>query len=279
MLSNRRHQQAPTALWDRHRGRIRSSRGGWRIGSGVLFSGYSLYEDLLGQVSLFQVLILNVTGRLPQRRFADWLECAFMCVGWPDTRIWCNQIAAFSAEAETSPVAAVCAGTLASDSKLYGPGTTLACVEFIDRAMECRKEGLTPPEIVDRLSTARWKRGFPGYSRPIAQGDDRVQGMQNVADELGFTIGAHLRLAYSIHEVLVARNGESLNMAGYMTAFMYDCGYSAEEGYAMTSLLVNVGVHAGYADVASRTRGTFLPLRCDDVEYSGVVEREVPSDE
>jgi len=94
-----------TALWDGLRGIIRSRIGGWRVGQDILIHGRGLLSELVGEVSYVQLLVLNVTGRLPERRLADWVEGTFMCLSWPDARIWCNQIATYAdAEFEDLPV-------------------------------------------------------------------------------------------------------------------------------------------------------------------------------
>jgi len=250
------------------------------MGEDVLFSGRSLLHDILGKAGYFQVLVLNVTGRMPERRFTDWLETAFICVGWPDARLWCNQIGTWGGQARTSPVAAACAGILASDSRLYGPGTALRAAAFINEALEAHEAGKSAADIVEgRCRRGRVRESFPGYARPLVRGDERVRAMERLARALGYGIGPRLRLAYAIQDVLEARWGEALNLAGYMAAFMADQGYTAEEGYRITSLLVSGGVHACYAEAADQPAESFLPLRCEDIEYTGKSEREVPEDE
>ena len=65
-------------------------------------------------------MILIIIGRLVDKRLADWVEAGFLCVSWPDSRIWCNQIGALAGSLKTSPVSATMAGVLAADSRMYG---------------------------------------------------------------------------------------------------------------------------------------------------------------
>jgi hypothetical protein len=267
-----------TNFWDEHRGTIHTNKGGWRIGKGVLSHGYSLLDELVGHTSFFQVMILNVTGRLPQPRLAKWLEAAFICLSWPDPRIWCNQIGSLGGTARTSPSAAICLGTLAGDSQIYGQGTVLSSTEFITSALKRTQQGYTVRQIIEeRCGKLGYGIKVPGYARPIAKGDERVVAMERVTDALGYSTGPHLTLAYEIHDYVYRHYGEGMNLAGYMFAFLSDQEFSANEIYRICSLLVNGGIHACYAEAADREPESFLPLRCDDVEYCGVSEREIPA--
>jgi citrate synthase len=63
---------------------------------------------------------------------------------------------------------------------------------------------------------------------------------------------------------------------GYMSAFLSDLGYTAEEVYRIFAILVASGVTACYVDTCNKTPDTFLPLRCSDIEYTGKLARPVP---
>jgi hypothetical protein len=267
-----------TRFWDKRRGVIRTCKGGWVIGKDANFHGFSLLKDLLGHASFFQVMILNVTGKLPELRLAKWFEATFLCVSWPDPRIWCNQIGTLGGTTRTTPVAAVCAGTLAGDSRIYGQGTVLSSTKFITSALVKKNKGYSVKKIIEEQRKGLGKKlEVPGYSRPIAIGDERVEAMERVTKELGYPLGPHLSLAYEIHDYLNINYDESMNLAGYMFAFLSDQGFSADEIYRICSLLVCGGIFACYSEAADREPESFLPLRCDDVEYCGVPEREIPA--
>ena len=65
MSLNKNHK---TKLWDKNRKTIHSRKGGWKIGDAIYSHGYSLMDDLVGEVSYFQVLVLNITGKLPSQQ-------------------------------------------------------------------------------------------------------------------------------------------------------------------------------------------------------------------
>ncbi len=270
--------KASVDYWDRRRGRIFSRKGGWVLGQGVSSHGYSMLDDLVGRAGFFQVLVLNVTGKLPEKQLSDWMESAFICLSWPDARIWCNQIGAFGGDARVVPSAAICAGIMASDSRMYGPGTVLETCHFIAAAARSLQQGHSAAEFIQAHARNKGKTMLPGFVRPIVTGDERVTAMQGVAKNLGFEDGPHLAAAYQVQEYLIENHGESLNLAGYMSAFLLDRGMTPHQGYIIFSLCVNGGIHACYEESCSRPAGSFLPLRCDDINYCGEKERAVPHD-
>lgn len=263
-------------FWEQRRGHIYSNKGGWVLGEGISNQGYSMLDDLVGKASFFQVLMLNVKGKLPDVRLAQWVEAAFICLSWPDPRIWCNQIGALGGDSRAGPVASITAACLASDSALYGPGTVASTVCFLKKARVSIDAGQSLADFIETEARVKGRLFVPGFARPVATGDERVAAMQACADDLDFDVGEYLKLAYDMGDYLSSSCGESLNLAGYISAFMLDQGFSDEEGYRIFSLCVNAGIHACYTECRDKSAGSFLPLRCNDIDYVGVPERAVP---
>jgi len=265
------------SYWESLRGIIRSRKGGWKVGEGVFSHGRNLLEDMVGQLSYFQVMILHATGKMVDRRFADWLEAAFICLSWPDPRIWCNQIGALGGALRTSPVAATAAGIMAGDSRTYGQKPLLEGLGFIQRALTQHRAGLSADEIViQECARHGGKPQIMGYARPIAKGDERITAMERVTRALGYLPGEHLSLAYEIEKILFDKFDEGMNINGYCSAFFSDQGFSPDEAYRFCSILINSGVTACYVDTAGRPPESFFPLRCDDIDYQGKPPRPVP---
>ena len=266
-----------TAFWDERRGVIYTRKGGWIIGKAIYNQGYSMMDDLVGKASWMQVLILNITGKLPERRIADWLEAAFVCMSWPDSRIWCNQVGSLAGTMQATSVAGVSAGTMATDSTMYGVAPLLEGTRFIREALEKKKKGLSVEEILKEYQ--RRPGSVPvivGYVRPIATGDERVEAMRLVSNRLGLDIGEHLTLASEIEEVMLDKFNEGMNINGYVSAFLCDQGYSSTDIYRMCSICVSSGVLACYSEAADNPPESFFPLHCEDIHYCGPPERDVP---
>ena len=266
-----------TSFWDQRRGKIFSSKGGWKVGEAVYCHGYSMMDDLVGQVTYMQLYMLNATGTLPAKSLADWVEAAYICMSYPDSRIWCNQIGALSGSCGTTTVAATCAGTLAMDSYVYGAKTLVDGVGFIQRTLKEYEAGKAVVDIVN--SSGRFRQGKPqiiGYSRPIANGDERIEALERTRTQLGFNIGKHLELAFQIEKHLLENFNERINLNGYISAFLSDQDLEAENIYRIFSTFVASGVTACFVDTKDKVPGSFLPQRCDDIEYQGTAPREVP---
>lgn len=267
------NEQDYISYLDSRRGKIITSKGGWRIGKGVTSHNYSLLDELVGEAGFFQVLVLNITGKLPEKRLTQWLEATFICLSWPDPRIWCNQIGSFGGSLRTSPVAGICAGIMASDSSIYGPGTVIPATRFIRSAVKFIEQGGTVPEFIRQKAVTRLGLQAPGYARPIAKGDERVSAMTRVAEKLGYTEGKHIKTAFQIEQYLLEKYGESINLAGYIMAFLSDQGFDEDSIHRLYSLCVNGGIHACYSEAYDSPKDSFQPLRCKDIEYTGIPAR------
>ena len=262
---------------EQRRGKIISNTGGWFPGTGVFSHGYSMLEELVGEKSYFQILVLNATGRLVEPELADWIEAVYGCLSWPDPRIWCNQIGALAGTARASVVAGTAMGVLATDSRSYGVLPLIEGVSFIQNALLRYQQGSTASDIVREAASARGGKPYiVGYIRPIAKGDERLDVMEKVAKKLCLPVGEHLSLAYAIEKVLLNTYDEGMNINGYVSAVLSDYGFSAQQTYQMFSTLVASGVTACYLDTYHRPPDTFLPLRCTDIDYQGPVARPVP---
>ncbi len=264
-------------LWNHHRGKIRTRIGGWKIGEGVTTHGYSLFDDLVGKASWFEIFILSITGKIPEQRLAKWTEAIYSCMSFPDPRIWCNQIGSLAGTMKSSPISGVTAGIYASDSRMYGSGTLPASYNFLSQAMQQYQAGIDINGIIETQCRRPGSQPIiPGYGRPIATGDERVHVMNTVTEELGFEWGSYMCLAREIDQHMLEDYGESMNFATFIVAFLRDQQWNRKQICRVTWGLVTAGVAACYSEAYDKPAETFLPLRCDDIEYRGAASRPVP---
>lgn len=274
---NKQQNKPDTRYWDQRRGSIRSRKGGIVIGQDAFSHGHSILHDLLGRASYMQVQYLNIVGRPASAALAAWLEGFHICMSYPDARLWCNQIGALAGTLRASPVAGVLAGTWASDSRMYGPGVFPAVFEFLRAAHDLRAQGCALSEVLaSKPLAARVRSGPPGYDRPLAAVDERVAVMAALERRLQLSPGRYAALARAIEAELQRRSGQVMNLAAYAVAFLMDQGLSCAPMCRLVALLVNSGVAACYAEAYDEPPEAFLPLRCEDVRYTGVQARPVP---
>lgn len=263
--------------WATRRHRIVSRIGGWRIGEGAFSHGHNITGELAGNISYMQMVMLNVSGRIVSRDVADLIEVTWVGLSWPDPRIWCNQIGALAGSVRTTPVAAMVAGVLASDSTMYGARTLVEGMRLIFDAAKSARVGISVENIVAaEIERARGKSALMGYARPLASGDERVEAGLAFMKKRNMPIGEHLSLALKIEAHLLERSGDSMNLTGFVSAFLADEGFSPTQTYQLYVSSVMSGVVACYADSVTDLPERFLPMRCDDVEYQGTAPRELP---
>lgn len=264
-----------TALWDNARGVIRTRAGGWRIGGGVTLQGYDLLGELMDGYSWFEVLLLAITGRVPAPLVASYAEVLWMCVSYPDPRIWCNQATALAATMRASPGAAASVATLSADSLRYAAGASVQTARFLEAA--ARDAVDLDALLAGRPRDAAGCPQVPGFARPIAKGDDRVPVLRALAESFGLDDGRHVEVAEEIDARLRAGWGEEMNSAAYANAVLLDCGLSCAEIEQFWSMSVLAGALACYGDAVTRPAESFLPQRCDDVDYRGAATRALPA--
>ena len=233
-------------------------------------------NELVGNISYMQMVILNATGRLVEKKLADWFEASFICMSWPDPRIWCNGIGALMGDTNSSVVAGTVAGVLASESKVYGGSlTNIAGVEFIREALRLSSEGHSIEDIIQRCPIRNERPMVIGYVRPVKGKDERILPMKKIAADLGFIQGPHIELANEISTFLEAQYGEGMNILGYVSAFAADNEFSGEELYSIRAVIVSSGVTACYLNTISKEPGSYLPTRCEDIDFYGPEDREL----
>ena len=260
----------------KHRRKLLGRNGGWLAGKGVYSYGHDLLKEMLPNKRYFHVLILNVLGRVPEDRFCAWVEAIFICLSWPDPRIWCNGVGALAGSSQTTSVAATAAGMLASDSIMYGPYTVQKGIEFINQVVDRVEQGTSIETLVEQqVKSSGGKVHIMGYARPIATGDERVEAMLAYGKALGYEVGRHLQVALEIEKYLLKNYNESLNINGYASAFLSDQGISPEQAYNIFPSVVNSGVTACYVEQKNKPLDSYLPLTCDDVEYTGPEPRHI----
>jgi citrate synthase len=198
-------------------------------------------------------------------------------MSFPDPRIWCNQIGTLAGTMQTSPISGITAGIQASDSRMYGPGTLRGSFDFLSDAMKQHQDGVNVKGIVDsRCRRPGTQPIIPGYGRPLAIGDERVIAMNQITTDLGYEWGPYMLLARDIDQYMLDNYGESMNLLTFIVAFLRDQEWNAEHIGQVTSIIVTAGVAACYAEAYKRPPDSFLPLRCDDIEYQGATPRAVP---
>ena len=265
-----------TDYWDKRNCTIFSTVGHWQGGEDVTIENHSLMNDLMGKKTLMQVNILNATGRLVDKKIADWIEICFMGLSYPDSRIWCNQIAALAADTRASVVAAASVAILAADSRGYGGSKARKIsMSFQENAYTQFNQGKPLDDIIQQAPIKKGKPIIVGFARPIDREDERLKPFERIQNELKIPIGPHLKFAFQLSDHLNQHFNLSINCGGYASAFLLDQGFSPDEGYKINAFSVISGAIACYRNTETQPPNSFLPSKCEDIDYIGVQKRTV----
>lgn len=259
-----------TKYWDKRNNTIFSSVGHWQGGVDVTIEGHSLMHELMGNISLMQLNILNATGKLVKKNIADWIEVCFMGLSYPDSRIWCNQIAAYTSDTKSSVVAAASNAILAADSRAYGGSQArkISMQQQLD-IFNQYQQGSFLKEILGNVKQQNGKPIIVGFARPIDRDDERLEPFNRIQKQLGIPEGPHLEFAKQLSDYLNNHYGLSMNCGGYASAFLLDQGFEPNEGYKINAFAVIGGAIASYRNLERQSSNSFLPMQCRDIDYIG----------
>ncbi|MCY7294161.1 hypothetical protein [Alteromonas sp. a30] len=264
--------------WQHYRGRIESKTGKWIGGDDVNIRGYSLFNDLFAKTSYMQILVLNATGRLISKELACWLENNFMCMSYPDSRIWCNQVGALHGSMRTTPTAATASGSLAADSRIYGGSqTSQSAMRYLAHAFQRYQSGTSIETLINDAPVRNGRPAIIGFARPVFRNDERIQPHREMSETLGFEEGEYMQFANALSHYLETHYSMGINIGGYTAAFMLDQGFSPKEVYTIKNMCVASGVTACYTDFFEKAEHSHLPQYCTDVRYTGPSPRPVPT--
>lgn len=263
--------------WSQRRGRIKSSVGQWHAGKGVTLRGRSLLGELLDELSHMQLLVFSYSGRLIAKPLADWLEKTRFLMAYPDSRIWCNYLPSLVASQGVSPVTAGVLSYLAADSKAYGSQVQANIVTTLIQLFKAHQHNQDFAELVAAFPLRMGAPSIPGFLRPVRVADERLQPMREISNKLGFTPGPYVQFVEAFSEYLEEHCHCGLNSAGYCCAFLLDQGFDADFVFLICVSAVESGALACYHNHRNDQVGGFLPLHCDDVNYTGPKLRNLVS--
>ena len=258
-----------------HHGPLRSRVGGAFPGRRAVFRGHDLHRDLK-DLSWLNLYLFGITGR----RFNDdelrLLDAIWTYTSYPDARLWNNRVAALAGSTRSSGALGIAAALAVSEASIYGGQIIIAIADFLTRAKARCDAGETLADLV--AAHMHSHRGMPGYGRPVRRmdEDERNAPLLALAAKAGLADGPHLRLAQDIETILVTgRWRMRMNYAALTAALSLDLGLSPRDHYLYMLPVFLAGMPPCYLDALDRPAGATLPLRCDQIHYTGPSRRHL----
>lgn len=238
------------------------------VGERVVFRGKDLFTEL-NDISWFKHFIFGITNKMFSDNEIKLMEKIWsLTISYPDPRIWNNRIAAITGTAQSTGALATAASTACSEAIIYGTNAGYLAMDFIIRAKEVVDDNKDLASFA--LEELRSKRSIRGYGRPIIKNDERIAPILKEAEKLGLANGPHVKLAFEIEKILTnSKYRLTLNAAGIDAALMADIGFTRREHYYATILGFSAGILPCYIDSINQKEGSFFPLSCKRLNYTG----------
>ncbi|MGB1340429.1 hypothetical protein [Cycloclasticus sp.] len=254
---------------------LKQAEDNWQTNMGVfvngeraVYRGKDIFNEL-ADINWFKLIMFGITGReFSDKQIKLFEAIQVITVSYPEPRLWNNRIAALSGSARSTGILGLSAATACSEAKIFGNQANIIAIDFIKRAKKTIEVGKDLSEFV--ISELKNKRAIGGYGRPLIDSDERIAPLLNRAKELGLAHGPHLKLALEIGNILSkSRYRQILNASGLAAALMADQEFGHRDYYYATMLAFSAGIIPCYIDSANHKEGTFFPLSCQRLNYTG----------
>jgi len=242
--------------------------GAWFAGERVVFRGKDLFTEL-NDLSWFKYLMFGITGKVYSDKQMALIEAIWtLTVSYPEPRLWNNRVAALTGTANSTGILGTSAAIAATEASIFGNQINIIAIDFIKRAALLDGSDGSLEDLVKK--EMKKNRIIPGYGRPLVQNDERIQPLIDKAKTLNLTDGLHFKTAYNVEKTLInSRYRMVMNASGLAAALMADIGISNREYYYYTILAFSAGIIPCHIDAANKKEGTFFPLSCNRLNYTG----------
>ncbi len=237
----------------------------------VVFRGKDLHRDL-GHWSWLELYLYGITGRTFDDVELKILNAIWVFTSYPDPRIWNNRVAGLCGTARSTGALSLSAASAVSDAEIYGGQPLIKALHFLKNTWESIQRGKSLGELVN--AELRINRRVPGFGRPKAKEDERIEPMLGFMESTGYKTGKYLELAFNIEKYLIeSRRRFRINYAALVASICADMGFSAKEFYLYMIPVFTAGFAPCYIDALGQSEGALFPLRCKRIDYSGPEKR------
>ncbi len=240
--------------------------------------GYRMIEQMTGEISFVQGLVLALTGRLVTSKEDRLLNGMFINNAIADARFWLFRTSRLAATVKAPPSACISAGILVNDGSFLASGAAYHTAAFFYQARKrLLREQISLKQIVEEQLAQGEIIG--GFGRVLARGpDERNPSLLQLAEDCGLAKGPHLQQAYEIEILLQKLKDDRLfmNSAGLIISLMLDMKFTPQEIMLLTSFMFVIGMSGNIIEAYERPPGEFQRLTDKDITYTGPPRRSPP---
>lgn len=226
--------------------------------------GYAL-EELMQKKTFVETIFLLLKGELPTEKEAQMMNAIFTSVIDHGPAVASAMNARISASAKNDLHTSVAAG-------LLGLGGRHGVV--IEPAMKFFYDNVETKDLSGLLKTMKEQKKYaPGYGHKVFTTDPRTETLFTLAKKLKI-YGKYSTFAEKAEETLNAISSKKLplNADGAIAAILCDMGFDARIGNGIFVIARVPGLVAHVVEEVTNDEGI---RRAEDVEYTGVAERDV----
>lgn len=241
------------------------------LGERVVYRGEDLHHQLV-DLSWIELYAFGITGKKFTPDQAKLLNFIWAATSYPDKSIWPNHISALAGSFKTSPALAMSASIASCDAEIFGGKPLRGAADFFVRALAHMKhDGDLEDYVLKELKT---HRTVFGYGRPLASSDERIPHTIKFVRQLDLPSTEHFDLAIAVGKILKKRKRLNMNAASLFSAIGMDLGFSPKTFHTYMTLCFVAGMSPCYLEADEQVEGTFLPVRCNRLKYTGHEKRD-----
>lgn len=245
-----------------------TTMGGSTPGESVRLRGKDLLHGFRDN-NWMQILLYGITGRMFEESQCKLFQSIWsISTSFPEPRVWNNRVSSLAATSRSTGTLGVAAGIAVSEASIYGQGPMVWVMSFLLRAKTKIAAGKNLDQVIDE-ELEKYNRIY-GFGRPIAESDERIVPLMEIASKLGYADGEYVQLLLKIQDKLRGgpRNLE-MNVAALDAALCADQGLDVREFYYFMSLCFSAGIIFCNLDANQKNEGAFFPIRCSRILYQG----------
>jgi len=256
---------------------ITTSLGGIIDGS-IDFCGLDVINELAGNFTKTQAILLWALGRRPSELETKLMD-TFICMNiYPDMRIWSIRTGAY-ASASGAPLS-TCFGVtqIVANSQIFGVGAALNCMHFLQKLLKHLKN-----RPVEEIIEGYLKNGvfFAGFGRPLIQGpDERYIKLTGLLKEWDYPFGEYVKLLFKIIPLIKKGKGLYPNYGSIFVALLLDSPFCFDKVRIIVSThyIMNFPSYLPACEIKEKSKyNPLLPLKVSDIMYTGKPKRGTAS--
>ncbi len=232
----------------------------------VVFRGKDLHLDFK-DASWFELFLYGITGREFSPAELKLLNYFWISTSYPDKSIWPNHITALAGSSRSTAILGLSVGLAAFEATIYAGKPVKVGIDFFIRLAKSIEDGITLINFVEK-EMAEHKIIY-GYGRPLAGTDERIPHVMTYANELKLSSGKHFKLALELQKIMKVKKNLNMNIVAVYASLAADMGFSAEEFHFFMTPAAFAGMPPCFIEAKEYPEGSFLPIRCSRIEYTG----------